>query len=115
MVRFIEKIGRIFGGRLALPERPPDMGTLMAGATLSSRQRWVSWPKVRRFAEMVRHGEIPPEISVDDGLIVEGHHRYVAGVLARKLPGQRPGRLSGAREVIPWAEVGFDLEDWGGD
>lgn len=109
MLRLIEQwVSSLFGG-------PPDMGTLMAKATLKSRQRLVSWPKVKRFAKRLRRGDSPPAICVDDGLIVEGHHRYVAGAIVGKFPEERPGRLGTARESVPWAEVEFDLEDWGGD
>ena len=91
------------------------MGALMANAALRSRQHAVSWPKVQRFVERLREGEEPPAIQVDGDVIVDGYHRYVAGMIVGRHPPTRPGRVGYAKPPIPWKDVTFDLEDWGGD
>jgi ParB-like chromosome segregation protein Spo0J len=53
---------------------------------MSTAQGGISIPKIERFLRRLEAGEVPPPIKVDNGVIVEGHHRYVAGRLFGKEP-----------------------------
>jgi len=49
----------------------------MKDAPLKSQQRGgISLPRVREFVDKLNAGETPPAIKVDNGMIVEGNHRY---------------------------------------
>lgn len=97
-----------------VPDAPPEMATLMASALLQTRQRAVSWPRVQRYANRLRNGEVPPPIRVDeDNVIVDGNHRYVAGMLMGRLPQTTQWPSGHKRPTIPWSEVKVDAVDWG--
>ncbi len=52
------------------------------------------------------------DIKVDGILICDGHHRYVASLLANFELGRTPYPSTAATEVTDWEQVEFDTEDW---
>jgi hypothetical protein len=87
----------------------------MKGAALRTDQGAVSLPAVRRYVDRLAGGETPPAIKVDNGVIVDGNHRYVAG----RVFGQEPPVTPGARPMhktgpgLSWDQVKVDPTDWG--
>jgi hypothetical protein len=56
-------------------------------APLKSQQsRGVSLPRVQEYVDKILAGEAAPAIKVDGNIIVDGHHRYIAG----RVLGQEP-------------------------
>jgi tRNA A37 threonylcarbamoyladenosine dehydratase len=51
-------------------------------------------------------------IKVCDDIIIDGHHRYVASVLAKVGIERVESLKSSATEITAWHEVIFDVEDW---
>ena len=86
----------------------------MAGAPLKTHQKAVSVPAINRYIDMLRAGKIAPPIKVDNGIIVEGNHRYVAGYFTRMLPPIIP--YIDVRKNDPvhaFDEIEYDPADWG--
>lgn len=52
------------------------------------------------------------QIKTVDGLIGDGHHRYLASLLARYSIEEIPYATTSAMLVIDWKSVLFDKEDW---
>jgi RHS repeat-associated protein len=78
----------------------------MAEAPLLSQQGAIYLPKVREYVQLLQQGiqNVDP-IKVGNGIIVEGHHRYVASIiLGLDIPIQpwTSGRFS-----LPWSLVDF--------
>jgi hypothetical protein len=53
-----------------------------------------------------------PCIKVCDDIIIDGHHRYVASMLAKVEIERVESLKSSATEITEWNEVIFDVEDW---
>jgi hypothetical protein len=84
----------------------------MKGAPLKSQQANVSLPTIRKYVRMLQEGKIPPAIKVDQGIIVEGNHRYIAGRIFGKDPPIQA--WSGGRPawVVSWQDIVIDLAEW---
>lgn len=52
------------------------------------------------------------EIKVDEDLICDGHHRYVASLLAQFPIDSIPSKRTSATEIIDWESVVFEDKDW---
>ena len=53
-----------------------------------------------------------PGIKVENNLICDGHHRYIASMLA-DFPLERiPGSITSATTAVHWQSVIFEEEDW---
>lgn len=53
-----------------------------------------------------------PAIKVENNLICDGHHRYIASIFA-SFPLERiPGNITSATTPVYWELVTFDDEDW---
>lgn len=52
------------------------------------------------------------EIKVENSLICDGHHRYIASILANFFLGRIQGNITSATSEIPWKSVSFEDEDW---
>ena len=53
-----------------------------------------------------------PSIKIDDNLIIDGHHRYLASLLANTDLETIPSNKTSATIVYDWNEVVFDVNDW---
>ena len=51
-------------------------------------------------------------IKVDNDLICDGHHRYIASLLANFKLDRSLGRTTSATTAVCWESVSFDDEDW---
>jgi hypothetical protein len=52
------------------------------------------------------------EIKIDDTLICDGHHRYLASLLANYALSSVPSTRTSASKQTDWKSVYFDDEDW---
>lgn len=51
-------------------------------------------------------------IKVDSQLICDGHHRYIASLLANFHLERIPGSVTSATTIVLWELVSFEEEDW---
>jgi hypothetical protein len=86
----------------------------LSGATLRTTQSAISAPIVNRDIDMLRAGSEAPAIKVDGDIIVDGNHRYAAGVLEGKPPATTPGTASPSQvpNAKPFSQIKVDSKDW---
>lgn len=53
-----------------------------------------------------------PSIKIDDDLIIDGHHRYLASLFANTILDTIPSNKTSATIVYDWNNVVFDVNDW---
>lgn len=51
-------------------------------------------------------------IKVSNDLICDGHHRYIASILANCPIERIPGMITSSTLEVPWESVTFNEEDW---
>lgn len=51
-------------------------------------------------------------IKVESKLICDGHHRYIASILASYQLDIIPGSITSATTAVDWRLVSFEEEDW---
>ena len=51
-------------------------------------------------------------IKVENSLICDGHHRYIASILANFPLERIPGNVTSATTAVHWESVTFEAEDW---
>ena len=99
-----------------LVEITPDMlsALVQSGSLeLSSSHSRLCVPMIRRFYNKMLEGGDFWSIRVDDGVIIDGHHRYVASRLAEINIQSIPSNKTSATIVTPWESVTFVFdEDW---
>lgn len=69
-------------------------------------------PIVTRIYRKMLAGIRFSEIKVYDGIICEGHHRYIASLLANYPLGQLPGIPTSASVAREWKSIVFEPDDW---
>ncbi|MFT4024986.1 MAG: hypothetical protein QM664_14510 [Flavihumibacter sp.] len=69
-------------------------------------------PVIDRICRKMRAGIRFAEIKVDHDLICDGHHRYVASLLAGYQASFIPSTRTSATRVTEWESVDFETEDW---
>ncbi len=84
----------------------------MKDAPLKAQQERVSLPTIRKYVQMLREGKVPPAIHVDQGMIVEGNHRYIAGRIFGKEPPIRPWAGGRPAWAVPWEKIVIDTAEW---
>jgi hypothetical protein len=87
----------------------------LSKATLLPSQNMIFLLRIEIYLRKLRNGEKPPAIKVDNNIIVEGHHRYVAGLLFGQLPDVVPGTFSISGVIYKWENVTIDMLDYGGE
>ncbi|WP_411681642.1 hypothetical protein, partial [Clostridium thailandense] len=85
----------------------------MKDAPLKTQQGAVNLPAIQRYVTRLEGGEIAPAIKVDNGIIVDGNHRYIAGRIFGKEPLQVPGAGGRPNSIIDWSKLKIDPFDWG--
>ncbi len=79
---------------------------------LSATQSKLCVPVINRIYKKMSAGICFAPIKVAGSLICDGHHRYIASVLA-KFPLERmEGLTTSATELFHWESVAFEREDW---
>lgn len=82
------------------------------GDLLNATHTRLCIPIIKRIYRKLSSGIIFSEIKVDGDIICDGHHRYVASILAEKPVQTVPYNRTKAMEVIEWDNVLFVEEDW---
>jgi hypothetical protein len=61
---------------------PDEIRQILDNSPMRTQQERVSLPKIERYAEQLKQGQDLGRIKVDGDIIVDGHHRYIAGQVA---------------------------------
>ena len=69
-------------------------------------------PIIDRIYRKLLHGVKFSAIKVDDNLICDGHHRYLAACLANVTIERIPYSRTLATVAVDWSSVVFIEEDW---
>jgi hypothetical protein len=85
----------------------------MKDAPLKTQQGAVNLPAIQRYVTRLGGGEIAPSIKVNNGIIVDGNHRYIAGRIFGQEPLQIPGAGGRINSIINWSKLKIDPFDWG--
>lgn len=67
---------------------------------------------VDRFCRKMSAGIRFPDISVFEGYICDGHHRYLASLMSGIPIGMNPSRITSATEIVSWHQLIFHEEDY---
>jgi hypothetical protein len=79
---------------------------------LLSSHKKLSLPVIRRIYSKMRIGIKFDEIKVCEGIIIDGHHRYISSLLANYKIGQVPSSKTSATVPCEWKTVEFVDEEW---
>jgi hypothetical protein len=79
---------------------------------LSSTQSKLCLPIINRIYKKMKAGMIFSGIKVDNELISDGHHRYIASLLANNPLERFTTNSTSATMVTPWQSVIFEDVDW---
>lgn len=88
---------------------------ILKGAPIKSKQDAVSIPMVKRYYSLLENKSKAPPIRIRNGAIVEGNHRYVAGLLHGTPPDMvvwHAGFVWDDRPTRKWEEINCDSNDW---
>jgi len=69
-------------------------------------------PIINRIYKKMLVGIKFPKIKIDTDLIIDGHHRYLASLLANTDLDTIPSSKTSATLVYDWNDVIFDINDW---
>lgn len=79
---------------------------------LNATQSKLCLPIIDRIFKKMSAGIKFLGIKVESGMICDGHHRYIASLLA-DFPLERiPGKTTGATITVDWELVVFEKDDW---
>ncbi|MGE5700934.1 MAG: hypothetical protein ACM32O_00215 [Clostridia bacterium] len=81
----------------------------MKDAPLKTQQDAVSLPAIQRYVQRLLNGEMPPPIQVNNGIIVDGNHRYIASrIVGKDIPQVELWSGGRVNQVIDWIKVKID-------
>jgi hypothetical protein len=79
---------------------------------LKSTHERLCFPILNRLYKKMRIGLKFSAIKVDGDLIIDGHHRYLASLLADVHLEKHPSQRTSATKVTEWDVVAFAEDDW---
>lgn len=79
---------------------------------LSSTHMKLCLPVINRIFKKMSAGIMFQGIKVENNLICDGHHRYIASLLANFPLERIPGSITSATTSVHWQSVIFEQEDW---
>ena len=79
---------------------------------LLATQSCLSLPILERMYLKMTHGIKFESIKVDDVLIIDGHHRYIASLLAGVKLDRVPSCRTSATVGCSWQHIALDEKDW---
>ena len=79
---------------------------------LSSTHTKLCLPVINRIYKKMCAGIKFSGIKVENNLICDGHHRYIASILADFALERIPGNVTSATASVDWKSVAFEEEDW---
>ena len=80
--------------------------------TLKSTQKKLCFPIINRIYKKMKSGIKFSAIKVDENLIIDGHHRYIASIMAEVTLELIPSNKTSATTIIDWSIILLDSEDW---
>jgi hypothetical protein len=80
--------------------------------TLKSTQKKLCFPIINRIYKKMKSGIKFSAIKVDENLIIDGHHRYIASIMAEVPLELIPSNKTSATTIIEWSQILLDSEDW---
>jgi len=69
-------------------------------------------PIINRIYKKMMGGIQFRAIRIDDRVICDGHHRFIASLFADYPLERTAGKSTSATQVITWNQVSFEEEDW---
>jgi hypothetical protein len=79
---------------------------------LKSTHKKLCVPIINRIYKKMSAGINFSGIKVEENLICDGHHRYIASLLANFPIDRIPSIITSATKVIEWESVIFEENDW---
>ncbi len=79
---------------------------------LNSTHKKLCLPVINRIYKKMCAGIKFSGIKVENNLICDGHHRYLASILANFHLDRIPSNLTSATTPVDWKLVFFEEEDW---
>lgn len=79
---------------------------------LSSTHTKLCLPVINRLFRKMSAGIKFSGIKVENKMICDGHHRYIASIMANFPLKRIPGSVTSATMAVHWALVNFEDEDW---
>jgi YD repeat-containing protein len=77
--------------RKCRPATPQNIRGAVAGSSMRTQQQYVSAAATQAYVDLIERGGAPPPIKVDGDVIIDGNHRFIAGLLCNDLPTTIPG------------------------
>lgn len=113
-------LGSTLKGEAAIAKAPiavteESIASALEGSTMKTTQGSVSLPVVERYVRQLEAGSPAPAVKVNNGVLVDGNHRFVAGRVFGTEPKNVPGTMSPSQVpfIKPVRELKIDLFDWG--
>jgi hypothetical protein len=78
-------------------------------------QNKLSFPILLRIYKKLKIGVKFSEIKIGDKLVIDGHHRYLASILADVEIATLPSHRTTATKILEWCDIEIDNEDWDKD
>jgi hypothetical protein len=82
------------------------------GIELISTQTKLCLPVINRIFKKMSAGIRFTGIKVENNLICDGHHRYIASILSNFSLDRIPTHKPSATIAVHWESVSFEEEDW---
>ena len=79
---------------------------------LSSTQAKLCVPIINRIFKKMSAGIKFSSIKVENNFICDGHHRYIASILASFFLERTPSSSTSATEAVDWKSVIFEENEW---
>jgi hypothetical protein len=79
---------------------------------LSSTQTKLCVPIINRIFKKMSAGIKFSSIKVENNFICDGHHRYIASILASFFLERTPSSSTSATEAVDWKSVIFEENEW---
>ena len=79
---------------------------------LKSTHKTLCFPIINRIYKKMKAGIKFPEIKVSGGAICDGHHRYLASLMAGYHVGAVPYIITSATDITEWKSVDLVDDDW---
>lgn len=99
-------------GRKCQPATVANIKNAVKKSEMNTMQPSVSAPGVQTYVDMIEKGLVPPPIKVDRDVIVDGNHRYIAGLLCNVEVGRIPATAPLSYPRYPIRLIKVDELDW---
>lgn len=98
--------------RKCRPATPANIKSVVQNSDMRTMQPSVSAPGVQTYVDMIEQGRMPSPIKTDGDIIVDGNHRYIAGLLCRIEVVRTPGTAPLSVPRYPIRQIKVDELDW---